>query len=146
MIYKLIAILFVCASLSGCVVSQQYGNFLTQQIETEEIVDNAIVQLAEHYPPAKTQLYLYSPPSTDLFGCDLVAKLRESGYEVYEHQPNATKPTGSLDFNYIIDSPQDTQGSTPFVRLTLFVGSDVMTCGYDNETLQPISVWSKGEV
>ena len=146
MIYRLIAVLFICASMSGCVVSQKYGNFLTQPIESEDIVANAILQLAEHYPPANTQLYLYSPPSTDLFGSDLITKLRQSGYKVYEHQPESTKPTGSLDFNYIIDSPQAAQGSTPFVRLTLFIENNVMTCGYDNETLQPISVWSKGEV
>ena len=145
MIYKMIAVLILCASMSGC-MSQKYGNFLNKQIETEDIVASAITQLTEHYPPAKTQLYLQSPPSTDIFGCNLVTRLRESGYEVYEHQPNDSKPTGSLNFNYIIDSPQDGEGFAPFVRLTLFIESDVMTCGYDNETLQPITVWSKGEV
>lgn len=143
MIYKYSIILIVCICLSGCAGSQEYGNFLTQQIEPNKIVDNAILQLEEHYPPAKTQLYIVCPPSADMFGLDLISKLRASGYEVYEHQPNTTKPKGALDFHYIIDNPQ---GSTPFVRLTLFIENDVMSCGYDDKTLQPISVWSKGEV
>lgn len=148
MIYKMIVVLLICAGMSGCAVpSNKYGNFLGEPaIETELIVENAILQLAEHYPPANTQLYLYSPPSTDLFGCDLITRLRESGYKIYEHQPNDTKPKGSLNFNYIIDSPKDEQGVSSFVRLTLFIENDVMTCGYDNENLLPISVWSKGEV
>ncbi len=148
MIYKMIVVLLICAGMSGCAVpNNKYGNFLVQPaIETEQIVENAILQLTQHYPPANTELYLYSPPSTDLFGCDLVTRLRESGYKIYEHQPNDIKSKESLNFNYIIDNTKDEQGVLSFVRLTLFIENDVMTCGYDDETLLPISVWSKGEV
>lgn len=140
--FRIIILFFVCLVLCGC-VPKKHGNFLIEPIETETILTSAVDQMKEHYPPAKTRLYLTTPPMSDKFGTELIKELRVAGYELFENQPQENKRDDTLDFKYIIDTPI---GTPQFVRLTIFVGLETMSCGYDSETLQPISMWSKGKI
>lgn len=140
--FRIIIPFLLCLFLCAC-VPKKYGNFLIEPIETGTIITGTVAQMTEYFPPAKTKLDLSTPPISDKFGTELIKKLRVAGYALFENQSQESKREDTLAFSYIIDTPV---GPPQFVRLTLFIGSETMSCGYDSETLQPISMWSKGEL
>ncbi|MDD7805282.1 MAG: conjugal transfer protein TrbH [Endozoicomonas sp. (ex Botrylloides leachii)] len=129
---KQLMFLAVSAFLSGCATTSHYGNFspVMDQYAQAGIAYDTTRALARLYPPAHTWLQ-FKQPINDDYGRQLVKNLRRSGYAVREYAPenkieSAGKGSSIFPLAYIIDEP-----SASMTRVTLLVGNDVLTRGYD---------------
>lgn len=151
---KIMAIIFAGLALVGCATtSSNYGNFLSPNTELmiqNKLADDAIMQLAALYPPAKVQFELHQP-TPDLFGTALVQKLRENGYAIQEYTPKVavqnalpeqvTPHNDATPLRYVVDWAEG------LYRVTLSVGSESLTRAYLSQdgTVQPASYWIRKE-
>lgn len=135
-------LMFFCLFVLGC-NSSRYGNHLKEPIEHGSIINNLIDQIKDIYPPANTELHLIHKILKDEFGTSLIDELRAAGYLISMAESGVTKSKNALDFAYLIDKPKNTVN---LLRLTLSIGNETMTCGYDTDTLTPIGVWTKGGI
>jgi len=140
-------------TLVGCtgVHKVRYGNYLEKQVAVDKMVSDISEQMINLYPPANTALF-YLHKDGDFFGKKLTTDLRQAGYKVcvFENQEEKKKKTfikkdslersRELDFGYIIDRGK----KESIIRITLKVGNASLSRGYDAETFQPISLWTKG--
>jgi Conjugal transfer protein TrbH. len=121
--------LLALAIFSGCGNPPgKYGNFA--QTQSVELVEDAVVVLKTHYPPATTRLNLIQYVN-DAFGAALVETLRRDGYAIAEYvpparrdkySPSAPKPAGFY-FGYVVDHLPDEGG----LRLSLLVGEESLS-------------------
>lgn len=139
--------------LVGCtgVHKVRYGNYLEKQVAVDKMVADISEQMIDLYPPANTTLF-YLHKDRDFFGKKLTTELRQAGFKVcvFDNQEEKKEKTFTkkdvlersreLDFGYIID--REKEGS--IIRITLKVGNNSLSRGYDAETFKPISLWTKG--
>ncbi|MCU7927555.1 MAG: hypothetical protein KZQ97_14075, partial [Candidatus Thiodiazotropha sp. (ex Dulcina madagascariensis)] len=83
---RTIFIVLLTLVVSGCATTGHYGSFLPEDKNDIEIriVHDAVDQLIELYPPAKSRLNLKHEASGQ-FGVTLVRILRKEGYAVKEY-------------------------------------------------------------
>lgn len=129
--------------LGGC-ASSPYGNHLQAGVDQHRIASEAVSQLSEIWPPAKTQLDLRQE-TTDPFGQILINGLRDSGYAIQEFNPktvNSPATSSALPFGYILDNAGES-----YYRLTLMVGAQSITRAYQERAgeLVPVSYWAHKE-
>ncbi len=68
--YALVAVMLL--GLAGCATAPSYGNFAAAtQAMDQTMANDAVTQLSDLYPPAKTHLALQQP-TPDAFGAALV--------------------------------------------------------------------------
>ena len=150
-IKKLAALLCLAVAVTGCATTSgptQYGNYLKDQPASVEhqIATDALKQLAELYPPAKTHL-AFKHPTTDAFGSELVSGLRSAGYALQEYSVKAPakqeqQETG-LPTRYILDLAKEEK----LYRLTIHIGDQAMNrpYRYENGTIVPAGYWAYKE-
>ena len=162
---KIVILCLLLGLLSGCTASQKppYGNFAepSVSVDCQEIAADTVAQLANLYPPAKTEFEL-KQPTPDTFGIALVQKLRDRGYSIVEFVPETGNAgnsgqvsplppsnkhavtTAPLSLNYVFD-----QFSAPeqIYRVTAMVENQSITRPYamENGSVVPVGYWMRKE-
>ena len=142
---SLLALIF-----SGCASKSPYGNFLDEDVkmDQQQLAEVAVSRLETLYPPAKVRFELQQTAS-DIFGMELIKGLRNKGYAVREHDPNAlshesvTTATQILPLRYVVDQA----GNSNLFRLTLCVGEESITRPYvyHDGVLAAAGYWARKE-
>lgn len=124
------AALLALAVFSGCGKRPEgLGNFAN--VDSVELVQDAMSVLATNYPPAKTRIALVQA-ADDVFGSSLVESMRANGYAVAEYAGPAKgdkylalvkKPDG-LAFGYVLDGKGDE------LRVVLHIGDATLSRMY----------------
>lgn len=137
---RLIAVLLSTA-LSGCVTTAPapYGNFI-QGGGQAAIATDAVAQLVELYPPAKSSFALQQPAAEDAFGVALVKGLRAEGYAIsisITAPVKGRKPeTEAAQLSYVLDNVGDNLyislriGQQALSRAYLRRGGELLPAGY----------------
>lgn len=137
---RLIAVLLSTA-LSGCVITApaSYGNFI-QGGGQAAIATDAVAQLVELYPPAKSSFALQQPAAEDAFGVALVKGLRAEGYAISIYAPvKGRQPeTEAAQLSYVLDNVGDN------LYLTLRIGQQALSRAYLRRggELLPAGYWA----
>lgn len=166
---KIVSVALLALALSGCATTSPslYGNYLaeTARVNQAQLATEAVNQLIELYPPARTRFELQQP-TPDVFGQSLVKGLRDSGYAVLELEPKparttatetsagpsatgqdpiviAPSPSHTYPLRYVVDNA----GDSNLYRLTLLVGTQSLTRPYlhQNGELLPAGYWVRKE-
>jgi hypothetical protein len=140
-----LALFCVVICLAGCSTTTPYGTHTDVRSHTaqEALVQDAVSQLRQHYPPAITQFDLsHAVAAQDRFGMQLISELQQSGYAVALAQKGKAQTTASrfgVGFSYLLDSPKETD----FYRLYLKVGDSALSRAYQEQggQLVPTTVW-----
>lgn len=122
--------LFLPLMLAGCVATKPTANVvdLRGNISSETLAEDAVAQLSQVFPPAKTPLY-FTRTADDAFGRAFVIGLREKGYAIEETVGDPVgdqSQHGGLPVAYIIDPIAGEAG----YRLSLMVGNGVLSRAY----------------
>lgn len=145
-----IAAILAALMLSACVTTQ-YGNYSTAADEGQrQIADDAIVQMTKTFPPGKLNL-VFSQKTDDTFGTAFVNGLRQSGYAIEEHVPDAAHQTdnktspsaGTTTVAYMVDDVDN-----DIIRLTIMVGQHAMSRPYARQAdsnYAPVGSWTLKE-
>ncbi len=113
--------------LSGCGNKPGgYGNFA--DVNSVELVEDAMSALSVNYPPAKTRVVLVHEVE-DTFGSALVEAMRAAGYAVADYDPPAQadkylaaiKQPNGLAFGYLLDGKGDE------LRVSLHIGAETVS-------------------
>jgi type IV secretion system protein TrbH len=146
---KQVFIVVLALVMSGCATLGNYGSFLPedQKVVEVKIADDAVKQLIELYPPAKSRFNM-KHETKGVFGITLVQKLREAGYAVEEFTKRETTAMANsvgdgLDLGYILD----VAGAPDFYRLTMMVSNQSISRPYirqDTDVL-PAGYWARKE-
>lgn len=134
---KIILSALVIGALSGCV--SQYGNYTNiPESSNVQMADDTAVELALLYPPASTHL-IFSQPTKDSYGEELVKKLRESGYAL-EDTDVAT--SSGNKFAYVVD-----QVGENLYRVQISINSQVLSRVYmsSSKGVTPAGFWTRKE-
>lgn len=126
------AVLLALAVFSGCAKRQsKFGN--VANVESVELVQDAMSALLANYSPAKTRFALVRD-ADDAFGSALAESMRAHGYAVAEYsgprrsdkyQPIVEKPDG-LAFAYLVDR----LGNAGEIRVSLHIGAESLSRSY----------------
>jgi hypothetical protein len=145
--------LFISLSLCllvGCQQPRLYGNFA--EVDSVELVQDAVNALQSAYPPAKTSLVLLQPVE-DAFGISLIESMRSNGYAVAEYAPSQKGDTpllntaAGLGFAYTLDALRDDDE----LRVTLHVGEESLSRLYlvkgaeGDASYVPAGFWARRE-
>ncbi len=147
-INRMAILMALALSATGCATTSgpfQYGNYLKDQPVSvdKQIASDALKQLADLYPPAKTRFAL-KQPTPDVFGSELVSGLREAGYALQEYSSKAQpNPDSGLSLRYVLDQAKDDH----LYRLTIQVGDQAINRPYrqENGTVVPAGYWAHKE-
>lgn len=132
--------------MSGCATMGNYGSFLPedQKVVEVKIADDAVKQLIELYPPAKSRFNM-KHEAKGVFGITLVRKLRDAGYAVEEFTKSeaAVAAGDGLALGYILD----VAGAPDFYRLTMMVGDQSISRPYMRQGTEvlPAGYWARKE-
>lgn len=147
---KIIISALFMLTLAGCASTGQYGNFVPDAANQQQLATDAVQQLAKLYPPAQTRFELHQA-TPDAFGMALTSSLRERGYALLEFNPAdkaqvspaPASASTSMPLRYVLDQA----GTTNLYRLTLLVGNQSITRPYlaENGTFVPAGYWARKE-
>lgn len=115
-----------------------YGNFAN--VESADLVHDALTAMLAAYPPAKTRLNLLHEAG-DMFGFRLIESMRGNGYAVAEYagpakggkKPAVVDSPSGLGFGYILDRLKDSDE----LRVTLRVGDETLSRMYQVQGAAP---------
>jgi hypothetical protein len=134
---KLILSALVLGVLSGC--ATQYGNFANiPELGNAQMATDTSLELALLYPPASTHL-VFSQPTKDSYGEELVKKLRESGYAL-EVADAANSSDSRLA--YVVD-----QIGENLFRVQISINSQILSRVYmsSSKGVTPAGFWTRKE-